>query len=282
MPKISPISNPTRDPVSPPTTKIVKAMTTSMPPSAVKLEGQPAKVEDTAPEATQPIDPKFEALAKKESAFRTREKEFQAREAAFKARESELDQAKAFKDRLKQSPLDVLNELGVTYDDLVAQAVNAPSSETLEIRNELKALREAQAKMEETAKNSVTQQREAAVNQIRHDVLDLVKNDASFETIQATESAEDVVELITRTYDETGKLLTVDDAARMVEEELFKEAMRIAQIGKVKAKLTPEPQETKQELKSQRQIQTLTNNMTTSKPMSARERAIKVFNEGKK
>ncbi len=242
-------------------------------------EGQSNKTEDTATEATQqPIDPKFEALAKKESAFRTREKEFQAREADFKAKQAELDQAKSFKDRLKSNPLEVLNELGVTYDDLVAQAINAPDQNTVEIRNELKALRDKQTQIEENAKNSANAQREAAITQIRHDVTDLVKSDPSFETIHATESAEDVVELITRTFDESGKLLSVDEAARMVEEELFQEAMKIAQIGKVKAKLQPEPApETKQELKSQRQIQTLTNNMSSSKPMSARDRAIARF-----
>lgn len=255
----------------------------SQPPKATQeaSQGQPNKSEGSKTEAT-PLDPKFEALARKEAAFRQREREFQAREATYKEKEAKLAQAETFQSRLKENPLDVLNELGITYDQLVEQAVNAPDSATKEIQNELKRIRQTQDKLAQDAQDSSKAQRQAALKQIRYDVTDLIDQDPQFETIKATNSADEVVELIERTFDQEGKLLTVDQAAKMVEDELFEEAKRIASIGKVKATLKPEltPElisQTKQQTSKQQPMTTLTNNMTSNRPLTARERAIKRF-----
>lgn len=250
------------------------------PPQAV--EGQPNKAEGSNTAAT-PLDPKFEALAKKEAAFRIKERDFHAREAALKDREAKTGTEVISKADLLNNPLEILNSLGVTYDDLVQQAVNMPDPATREIKNELKTIREAQAKLADDAQKSAQSQYEAAVKQIRYDVADLIDADPQFETIKNTESSEDVVELITKTFNETGKLLTVDSAAKLVEDELFAEALRISNLGKVQAhnkpKLTPEVvnQAKQQGSNMQQQMTTLTNNMSSSRPLSPRERAIKRF-----
>lgn len=261
----------------------VKAQTQQTPaptPPVTQANGQPNTSEGTVVEATQ-IDPKFEALAKKEAAFRSKEREFQAREASYKEKEAKLAAAEAFQTRLKESPLDVLNELGITYDQLVEQAVNAPSPESREIKNELKSIRETQAKLIDDAKKASDTQRESAVKQIRYDVQDLIDSDPQFEITKATGSIDDVVELITRTFDETGRLMTVDQAAKKVEEELALEADKLLTIGKIKAKLKPDLTEAvnqaKQQTTQQQQMTTLTNNMSSTRPLSARERAIKRF-----
>lgn len=253
-------------------------------PSAFKApvaeEGQTNKEVGTSPEA-KPLDPKYEALAKKESAIRALEREVKAQQSAMDAKiKAAVDAALSqYRGRLKEAPLDVLNEEGLTYDQLVEQAVNAPDPETRAIKQELKALREAQLKQTEDSQNSAKAQRESAITQIRNDAADLIESDPTFEVIKATESVEDVVDLITRTFDETGKLLTVEKAAQMVEEELHAEAIRIANISKVKAKLTPATveQSKQQDNKQQQKPMTLTNNMTSTRPMSARERAIAAF-----
>lgn len=247
------------------------------------VEGQPNKSEGSNQEATQ-IDPKYEALARKESAFRNREREFQAKEAALESRvKSAVEEAlKQYKGQLKQSPLDVLNGEGVTYDQLVEQAMNAPSPETRAIHQKLQSIEDAQRKLAEDSQNSAKAQRDAAVKQIRYDIDELIQTDPQFETIKHTGSADDVQELITRTFDETGRLMTVEQAAKAVEDELFEEAIKIASLSKVKAKsapaLTPDlVTQTKQQPNQQQPITTLTNNMTSTRPMSARERAIMVF-----
>lgn len=247
-------------------------------------EGHLLKGDEITPEAKS-LDPVHEALAKKESALRARERDFQAREAAFKAREAELDAAKAFKDRLKSSPLDVLNELGVTYDQLVEQAVNYPDQTTRTLQAKLDAIEAKQKSFDEESKKAQDSQREAAVKQIRFDVQDLIEADPEFETIKHTGSIDDVVDLIVKTFDETGRMMGSDQAAKLVENELLEEAIKISQLAKVKARnkpeLSPELVATSKQ-QSRQPATTLTNSMTSKRPMTARERAISVFNEGLK
>lgn len=283
MPKIAPLAAPS---------PIIKAKTNFNPtqkpqtmtsvedlPKTSTPEGQPNTIE-ASPEAKQ-LDPQHDALAKKESALRAREREFQAKETALEARiKTAIDEALSqYKGRLKKSPLDVLNEEGLTYDQLVEQAVNMPDPATRAIQQKLEALEANQKQQVEDAKKAADGQRQAAINQIRHDTSELIESDPQFETIKSTGSVDDVVELITRTFDESGKLLTVEQAANMVENELFEEAVKIASLGKVRAKLAPQlTPEIIQEAKKEKQpATTLTNNMSSKRPMTSRERAIAVF-----
>lgn len=265
--------------------RVIKAKTNLNPTiiEQTQPQGQPNTPE--ASSEVKPLDPHHEALAKKESAIRAREREIQAKEAALDARVKQAveDALTQYRGRLKSAPLDVLNDEGLTYDQLVEQAVQQadPNYQTTRaIQQKLETIEANQKRLEEESKKSADSQREAAVKQISYDVQELIDNDASFETIKATGSSSDVVELITRTFDETGKLLSVDTAAKMVEDELFQEAIKIANLTKVKEKLKPEltPELVKgSKPQAQQQATTLTNQMTSKKPMTARERAIARF-----
>lgn len=285
MPKITPVDDHSRplDPKSLEPKTIVQAKTIQQSGDFTLKDAQTGQnnTVEGKQEAT-PIAPEFEALAKKESAVRARERDLQTKEAAIKARDLEVEELKRFKSRFddKSKLLDVLNEMGVTYDDLVQQAINQPNPEMKNIQTELQALKDAQAKQAEEYQNSTKAQREAAITQIRHDVKDLVDSDEAFETIKGTESYEDVVDEIVRTFDETGKLITSEQAAKKIEDKLFEEAMKIASLNKVKSKLTPQTLEVLKEAKEpkqQQQIKTLTNDITTTRKLTARERAILRF-----
>ena len=245
------------------------------------VQGQPSTAEGQI--VATPLDPKLDALAKREVAFLAKEKAFKAQQAAMGEQiKAEVEKALGtYRSRLKAKPLDVLNEEGLTYDQLVEQAitmVNNPGANETQTR--LEAIETAQKKLSEDAQKSAQSQREAAIKQLTFDATDLIESDPSFETIKATESVSDVVDLITKTFDETGKLMSVEHAAKLVEEELLTEAIKIAGLAKVKAKLTPEiVQETKQQ--SPQQQTTLTNTMNANRKLTSRERAILAFN-GKK
>lgn len=248
-----------------------------------KTEGQINKPEESV--EAKPLDPQHEALARKESALRARERDIQAKEAAVEERiKAEIAESlRQYKARLKTAPLDVLHEEGLTYDQLVEQAVSQadPNYQTARaVQQRLETIEANQKKLSEDSQNSAKAQRDAAVKQITFDAQDLIDQDPSYETIKATNSTEDVVNLITRTFDESGKLLSVDQAAKMVEEELFQEAIRIAGLAKVQAqlkpKLTPELV-TNAKQQPPQQATTLTNSMASKRPMTSRERAIARF-----
>ena len=258
---------------------------------------QPDTVDASAkpPEVQQP-DPlalKTAELAKRERVYAQRRKELDERDAQLKSREAGVQSAEDFKTSLKgritQAPLETLSELGLTYDQLTNLILNQPKPEDLQfqqLQTEMKALKAANeqtvAQIQQQKQDSYKQ----AVNQIRNEVKLLVDANADFETIKETGSHEAVVALIEETFKEEGMLLTVEDASKEVEEFLMKEALKMAGLKKVQAKLKPvdAPQTTLADAKASAAapMKTITNNVShgASKPLSdkeRRERAIMAF-----
>lgn len=260
-------------------------------PSAEKPEA-----ETKAPD--EPISSQYAVLARKEKAIRQREQQLKARESALKSQEDaskapstptkpEFDPSKYVdRDRLTQDPFSVLGELGLSYDQLTELAMNAPKPEQIALNNELKLLRDEikalKGDSENTRKSFEEQQKQQydqAVNEIRREVKGLTDSNPEFETIKETGSMEDVVELIQQTYKKDGILMTVEEAAQQVESYLVEEALKIARIKKIQQRLAPKQESIPGTQKpnsqpQQQQLKTLTNSVSTSRQLSARERAI--------
>jgi len=265
------------------------------------VEGQDSAPQEAAkPREESPLSERHALLARREKQIRQREQQIRAKELAIKAAEDAarsatpakpaLDESKYVpKDRLTQDPFTVLNELGLTYDQLTELALNAPKPEQLAMMNEIKTLKaELQAVKGETEKTqkSIEEQNtksyQQALNDIKHQVTRLVSSDPAFETIKATRSVGDVVELIEKTYNEDGILMTVEEAAQQVEDYLVDEAVKIARLNKIQQKMKPATTLTSQtkpngQSPQQPQMKTLTNSVSSSRPLSAKERALLAF-----
>ena len=143
--------------------------------------------------------------------------------------------------------------------------------------------------MAEAQEQQQTEAYQAAIKQIESDVKSLVSQDSSYEAIRASKAEKDVVELIEETYKQDGVLLSTEEAAQMVEDYLVEQYTKFTQLDKIKQKIelskaktaqsnsVKQPSEPQQ---SQPTMKTLTNNVGSSKPLTARERAILAF-EGK-
>jgi hypothetical protein len=291
-----PVPNPTQ--VSPEELGAVKA-----PERGNSLNNE--EVVNTAPTqeapkaAEEPLSSQYAILARKEKAIRQREQQLRAREAELRAQskpaestpsQPSLDMSKYVSvDDLLRDPFGILNEKGLGYDKLTEIAMQGPSHETRTLTNEVKALRDELAKIkgetENTKKSFEEQQvmqRDQAIRSIRNEVSNAVRNDPSFEAIKTTGSEREVVNLIVRTFDEDGILLSAEEAAREVEEYLVNEAIRLTKLNKIQQKLAPKvapaPQVQKAAESNQKpQMKTLTNSVNSSAKMSARERAILAF-----
>ena len=256
---------------------------------------QPSEV--TEPESKEaPLSPQYAALARKEKAIRAKaiaqEQSFKAREAALIAREAELTSKSnpsldnyISKDKLKENAFGVLSELGLTYDQLTEQAIAQQSPEwqmfsqmRQEMQEELRKVREEQAESRKSFEQQQAQAYQQALSQIRNETKNLVNSDPSYEAIKATGSVNDVVELIERTFNEEGRLLTVEEAASAVEEYLTEEATKLSRLGKIQKRLEQAKQpSTKTQPSAANQMKTLTNSVGAQKPLSARERALLAF-----
>jgi hypothetical protein len=245
-----------------------------------------------------PISTQYATLARKEKALRARaiqnDQSFKAKEAAllakeeaFKAKETEYQSKYISKDKLSQDTLNTLAEAGLTYDQITELMLTSNSPERkaqseYEKRLDAKLLdlerkQQAAAKAVENQQSAAYQQ---AIKQIKSDTTQLVTGNPEFETIKETNSVNDVVELIERTFKQDGILLSVEDAAKQVEDYLVEEAFKLTKLKKIQQRLTPAPKpaEVKQiPTKQPQTLKTLTNAVSSSGRVSSRDRAIAAF-----
>jgi len=239
----------------------------------------------------QPLSSQYAVLARKEKALRAKaaqqEQALKAREAALAAREAEITNKASFDpskyisiDDIRSNAYATLAKLGISYDDISEQAIAAQSPEAQayarmrsEIQEELRTLREEQDRTRKQIEDSQSQQYQQALKQITLEVRDLVSKDPNFETVKQANATKDVVELIERTFQEEGKLLTVEEATQAVEDYLVEEALKLSNIKKVRDRLSANSEKQQQTI----QMKTLTNSVGAQKPLSARERALLAF-----
>lgn len=244
-----------------------------------------------------PISTQYANLARKEKAIRAKalqqeqaykakEAAMLAREEAFKAKEAEYQSKYISKDKLSQDTLNALADAGLTYDQITELMLNSNSPERKQQSDYEKRLDAKLAELERKQADGVKAQQEQqtqayqqAIKQIKSDTTSLVTSDPNFETIKETNSIDDVVELIERTFKQDGILLSVEDAAKQVEDYLVEEAFKLTKLKKIQQRLTPaKPAEVQQEPPKQPQtLKTLTNAVASSGKLSVRDRAIAAF-----
>jgi len=250
----------------------------------------PTPKETTQPDKA-PLSSQYAQLARQEKAIRakanqirTQEAAIRAREDAVKAKEAEMQTQYIPKDRIAKDPLKVLLEQGYSSDQITQMLLNAPDPAQQqqqlvieELRSEIKALRDGQETANKAFQDNQTQSYNQALQAIRVETKQLVSNNDQFEAINATNSHEDVVELIEKTFKKDGVLLTVEDAAQAVEDYLVEEAIKIAKLNKIQAKLRPAAPPPAPQQPQKPQTKTLTNTMGTNRSLTAKERAILAF-----
>lgn len=240
-------------------------------------------------------------LARQERQLRARaqeqENKFKQREAAITARESEAAQKSEINQKgfisieeLKRDLLGATEKAGLSYDEVAQQMLNTNKIDpriqaTIDnLKSEIADLKKGSTEANDRATRQQQDAYNAAVKQIELDTRALVNSDPNFETIKHTGSTRDVVELITKTYEKDGILMTVEDAAQEVENYLVDEAMKLTRIDKIKRRLQPTasagqktsaPADTKGQ--TQAPMKTLTNAASSTRKLSPRERAMLAF-----
>lgn len=242
----------------------------------------PGEVTQGTPQSQDPLAPKWAALARQQQSVRAQQKALEEQRKAWIAEKEtlakEAEQAKALKAKLSQDPYGALLDLGITADQAAALLLNQPNpvdQRVLMLQEELKALKASQEQSQTNFQELQNQQYEEAKRQISADVTSLVKSNESFETIKAMGAEDAVVELIEQTFNETGELLSTEDAANQVEEYLLEQALSFAKLKKVQSKLSPAQELHAGDTQSQpkQQINTLSNRMVQStQPRTMKDR----------
>lgn len=268
-----------------------------------------ATTEDTepkAPEKDPEVVKQYQEIARQERILRAKaqkqQQELQQQKAAIEAQKTALDaRSKEYesgyisKDRFKADPISTLEEMGLSYEEITQQMISRqpkdPRVEATISRLEAKIaqLESKTAEVETNAKQAQTDSYQAALRQIETDVKKLVTSDPeAYEAIAKTNSIKDVVELIEQTYQKDGILMTSAEAAEEVENYLIEESLsQVSRIDKIQKRLAQQAASTaaaaqvKQEdtkaKPEETTMKTLTNTVSSTRKLSARERALLAF-----
>lgn len=265
--------------------------------SEASSETKPAEATTSKEE---PLSTQYAILARKEKALRAKalqqeqalkakEAALLAREEAIKAKDSEYQSKYISKDMIQKNPLQVLADLGFSAEQITSLALNSPSQESLAhkaeletLKAEIRSLREESTGVKKSIEQRDTEAEKQVLSQFKRETEMLIDADPEFETIKATDSVQDVVDLIKKTFKEDGILLTVEEACKEVETHLVEEASKLAKLSKLQKLFGSKPAEAAKPIvsdqgKQQPQVKTLTNSISASKPLNARERAILAF-----
>lgn len=261
------------------------------------VEGNLTGVTSTSPAASEdandvkteekPLSPHFAQLARRERMLRRQLEDMKRREEAFKSKEQEYSSKYVPRDQIaeefRSNPMESMRKYGLSYDQLTQAALNAPSPQDQmisELKKEIAALRGG---VDET-KNLISKQQsdayDQALNQIRMETKQLIFQDPQFETVKEMAAEESVVELIKETFDKTGTIMSVEEAAKEVEEYLLDETLRLMKNKKIQERMNPAPAASAPEVKAPiTSAKTLThaNSASQTKGLTAYERAMLAF-----
>jgi len=234
--------------------------------------------------AKQPEDKfaaKFAALTRKEKEIRQRETQYQQELTKIKAEREELTKWRGEKDtsesqlakRAKDNPLKFLEEQGFTFEDLMKMQLNEqnPTPEMLIKRNreelesgykkELQELRDSMAAKEEKEAQTKYEQ---TVSGFKNEISEFIDgNEDAYELIRMNDAKELVFDVIQEYYQNTGRVLSIEDAAKHTEGHLEEEAKKIFEAKRFKQSAPK-----KEEPVGNKAAPTLSNTQSSEVPIS--------------
>lgn len=291
-----------QSPSEPTTNMIAPRSETQIPAVASEAvpEADPAIDTQAAPSIEEPLSPRMAALARREREITRRMQQFAAEKKSWEEQKAtttpprDIDTGKFIsREELDRDLIGTLTKAGYDYDKITERMLNPGHSPTereiAELKAQIAELKGGQTKVQEEFQNRNKLEYDTAVAQIRRDVSATVANSADYTTIKESGSTEAVVRLIEKTFEDTGDMLSIEEAAAQVEDYLIEEAIKVANYTKVRARNSQPPTEAlpritgDQKLSTQQlqqrpnstiQLKTLTNatGTTTQKARSDAER----------
>ncbi len=258
-------------------------------------------VSDAAAKPEEPISAQYAQLARKEKALRAeamklkqerdawkREQESASRPAPTQSQQQSFDPSKYVdKEMFARDPHRALMEAGLTYDQFTQAVLTSPSSPTevalqstiSKLEAKIQALEETTTKTQKSFEDREQQSYQQALTQIEREAKALADSDPAFEMIKATGSHKDVRDLIETVWKEEQRLMTVEEASKLVEDTLIEEYLKYSTVGKIKQRLQPAAQASAPQAPNatQSQPKTLTNAVAGSVKMTNRQRAEAAF-----
>lgn len=179
-------------------------------------------------EETVKLSPQIAALARKEQKFRQQLAELEKQKAVVAAEKSEIAELRAMRDKLAAKDYSGLEGL-VDYNDYSQYQVNKLNGMD-PVQEEFKKLNGKISEIEKSAQENVSKQFEAAVNERRTAAAQLIEKTDQFPKLKKAKATEAVVKHILDTWEHDSEELSVEQAAKEVEEGIIERAKQWASL----------------------------------------------------
>lgn len=221
---------------------------------------------DAPKEETVTLSPKIAALARKEQATRQKEQALKQREQDLAAKIADADKYAELKAKIAAKDYSAAEELGLNYEEylkheLDKQAKSNPETERVsKLEKQIEDLKKNQE--EQVVKDYENNQAlwKAEINKV-------VDADEAFSTIKELKAYDAVLQHVNDSFEEDGVELTVEQAAKEIEDALVARAEKFASVTKIKKKseVTEAPKAGTEvsKLGAPKNSKTITQDMTT-------------------
>ena len=196
---------------------------------------------------------KFAALSRREKDIRAKEADYEYRMRELEEKLQELqnppeEPQAPIEERLRRNPFETLEEMGLGYDKLTELALNdgklTPDMQMKLMREELE--HGYKSKFEELEERLAQKEQEEEYNKyesietnFKQEIDSFVNGKDEFELINANGASDLVYDVIEEHYNDTGRVLNMDEAAEAVESYLEDELEKLMSLGKVKSRFSP-------------------------------------------
>ncbi len=218
---------------------------------------------------------KFAALSRKEKQLKAKEAEYSKRLAELEAKLNVKEEPKKeapqipIEKRFKQDPFKALEDLGIPYDKLTELALNdkklTPDMQMKLMRDEIESgYKEKFEALEKRLNDKDQSEKKVRYDNIQKNYMNKVKGfvDSSPETyefIKANNAEKVIYDVVESHYKESGKILTIKEAADAVESHLEEEAEKLLKLNKVGKRLEAFMQQRNKPESTTQEPVTLTN-----------------------
>lgn len=198
--------------------------------SMEKAESEPSIPGSEEEKQQELYSSKFAALSRMDREFQKQKKEFEAQRKAWEEEKTSLAQRAEHADSVLnrlQNPgeaLKLMEEHGLTYEQLTKLVLNdgEPTPDMLVNKTEEKLMNrinELEQKLEERERQKLEQYESQQIDAFKGQINDFINSNEEFEVIRAMDAAGEVFTIIEEHFNETGKVLDIQEAAQQLEEE---------------------------------------------------------------
>ena len=225
---------------------------------------------------------KFAALSRREKQLKAKEAELSKKLADLeKAQVSKEEKAKIpepkkpedfdrkFQREFRRDPFGALEKLGIPYDKLTELAINdkklTPDMQMKLMREEIEdGYKDKFEQLEKRLTDKEEQEKVARYDKIQKNYMNKIsnfveKNVDTYEFIQANGAYEVVYDVVEKHYKDSGKILTIKEAADAVEAHFEGEAEKLLKLKKVGSRLQSYMQQQEKAKEPSKKPVTLTN-----------------------